>query len=149
MLYPRLPTIDSFQLSARCRRNSFAAGAFLANFQIAYALGFAMDTRRPGNPCGSSDTCVFWNTRGFVSSVLRYAEIASWIQHATPEARKRLSEASSQEKTSGVIPSSTRAFMNRKPSRVSFESMRTFWPEGSASWAPYPNKIERRNRLES
>src|SRR5215470_15618082 len=62
--------------------------------------------------------------------------MASWIQHATPEARKRLSEASSQENTSGVIPSSYIAFANLSASRISLESMAMFWPEGSVSLAP-------------
>src|SRR5881396_2531246 len=92
---------------------------------------------------------VFLNTSGFVSSVVRYAEIASWIQHATPEARYRLSEASSHEKTSGVMPSSNRALANRSASRVSFESIRTFWPEGSASCAPKLNITDRQLRFAS
>src|SRR5215472_193264 len=62
--------------------------------------------------------------------------MASWIQQATPEARKRLSEASSQENTSGVIPSSYIALENFSASRISFESMAMFWPEGSVSFAP-------------
>src|SRR5437870_4771262 len=76
-----------------------------------------MDTRLPGRPCGSRATAVCWKTLGLVSSVERYAEIASWIQQATPEARKRLSEASSHEKTSGVMPSSKSALSDRNPSR--------------------------------
>src|SRR5215831_8635980 len=102
--------MPSFQLSARCSRNSLAAATFLENFQTAYAFGFAIETRSPGDPCGANATCVFWNTGGLVSSVVRYADIASCTQQATPEARYRLSEASSHENTSGVIASSNSAF---------------------------------------
>src|SRR3989454_12528205 len=91
---------------------------------------------------------VFLNTSGFVSSVVRYAEIASWIQHATPEARYRLSEASSHEKTSGVMPSSKSALANRSASRVSFESIRMFSPETSDSAPPKLNSSERQFRSE-
>src|SRR5437773_7517060 len=92
---------------------------------------------------------VFLNTSGFVSSVVRYAEIASWIQHATPEARKRLSEASSHEKTSGVMPSSKSALANRRASRISFESRVGLSPEGSASVAPKLYIKERHTRFAS
>src|SRR5439155_7994582 len=138
-----------FQLSARWMRNSFAACAFVENFQMAYAFGFEMATRLPGRPCGSSPTCVCAKTVGLVSSVVRYAEIASWIQHATPDARYRLSDASSQEKTSGVIASSNIAFRNLSPSRVSLESSRICCPDGSASCAPWQKRTERRNRFAS
>src|SRR6266702_4474264 len=102
--------------------NSFAAGMFLENFQIAHTLGSPTFHRVPPGPAASGKQYVFLNTSGFVSCVVRNAEIASWIQHATPDARKRLSEASSQEKTSGVMPSSYRALAKRSASRVSFES---------------------------
>src|SRR6059058_23130 len=108
-----------------------------------------MDTRLPGRPCGSRATPVCWKTLGLVSSVERYAEIASWIQHATPEARYRLSEASSHEKTSGVMPSSKSALANRSASRVSFESIRMFSPETSDSAPPKLNSSERQFRLAS
>src|SRR5689334_12872111 len=139
----------SFHWSARNTRNSFAAGTFFANFQIAYAFGLAIDTRLFGCPAGSSARWQLANTFGLVSSVVRYAEIASWTQHATPEARKRLSDASSHENTSGVIASSKSALRNRSPSRVSGESRRMFCPDGSASWPPKLNTTERRNRLAS
>src|SRR5919204_3854154 len=103
--------------------NSLAAGMFFENFQIAHALGSPTFQRPPG-PAASGITYVFSKTFGFVSCVVRNAEIASWTQHATPDARYRLSEASSQEKTSGVIPSSYSALANFSASRVSFESMR-------------------------
>src|SRR2546429_7555156 len=92
---------------------------------------------------------VFLNTSGFVSSVVRYAEIASWIQHATPEARYRLSEASSQEKTSGVMPSSKSALANRSASRISLESSVGLSPEGSVSVAPKLNINDRQLRFAS
>src|SRR5262249_14969578 len=92
---------------------------------------------------------VFLNTSGLVSSVVRYAEIASWIQQPTPEARKRLSEASSQEKTSGVMPSSNSALANRSASRISLESIRMFSPEGSASAPPKLKSRDRQLRLAS
>src|SRR2546425_2259680 len=75
--------------------------------------------------------------------------MASWIHDATPEARYRLSEASSHENTSGVMPSSKRALAKRSASRVSFESRRMFWPEASASCAPKLNITERQLRLAS
>ncbi len=86
--------------------NSLAAGMFLENFQMAHTLGSPTFQRRPAGPAASGRQYVCLKTSGFVSSVVRNAEIASWIQLATPDARKRLSEASSQEKTSGVMPSS-------------------------------------------
>src|SRR5713101_7708406 len=64
------------------------------------------------------------------------AEIASWIQLATPEARKRLSEASSHENTSGVMPSSYSALPKRSDSRISLESIKMFCPLGSVSLTP-------------
>src|SRR5438876_5533887 len=108
-----------------------------------------MDTRLPGRPCGSRATAVCWKTLGLVSSVERYAEIASWIQEATPEARKRLSEASSHEKTSGVIASSYIALANRSASRISFESSSVFCPEGSVSFTPKQYISERQLWLAS
>src|SRR5215831_11389045 len=75
--------------------------------------------------------------------------MASWIQLAMPEARKRLSEASSQEKTSGVMPSSKRAFAKASVSRISFESRVGFSPEGSVSVAPKLNISDRQLRFAS
>src|SRR5215831_18331229 len=75
--------------------------------------------------------------------------MASWIQPAMPEARKRLSEASSQENTSGVMPSSKRALANASASRISFESMVGFSPEGSVSVAPKLNITDRQLRFAS
>src|SRR5215470_3785663 len=75
--------------------------------------------------------------------------MASWIQPAMPEARKRLSEASSQEKTSGVMPSSKSALPNRKASRISFESIVGLSPEASASVAPKLNATDRQTRFAS
>src|SRR5437867_532142 len=118
-----------------CWMNSRAAGMFFEVFQIAHTLGSPTFQRPPG-PAASGTTNVCLNTSGFVSSVVRYAEIASWIQEATPEARKRLSEASSHEKTSGVIASSYIALANRSASRISFESSSVFCPEGSVSFTP-------------
>src|SRR6202162_4956353 len=69
--------------------------------------------------------------------------MASWIQQQMPEARKRLSEASSQEKTSGVMPSSNIALANRSDSRISFESIVGLSPEGSVSVAPKLNINDR------
>src|SRR5437667_6192468 len=92
---------------------------------------------------------VFLNTSGFVSSVVRYAEIASWIQQPTPEARNRLSEASSHEKTAGGMPSSNSALAKRMASRISLESIRMFSLDGSASWAPKLKASDRQLRLAS
>src|SRR6266478_4025953 len=75
--------------------------------------------------------------------------MASWIQLAMPEARKRLSEASSQEKTSGVMPSSNSALAKRSASRISFESMVGLSPEASASVAPKLYANDRQTRLAS
>src|SRR5262245_23001006 len=75
--------------------------------------------------------------------------MASWIQPAMQEARKRLSEASSQEKTSGVIPSSKRALAYARVSRISFESRVGFSPEGSVSVAPKLNISDRQLRFAS
>src|SRR5215831_18118474 len=75
--------------------------------------------------------------------------MASWIQPAMPEARKRLSEASSQEKTSGVMPSSKSALPNRSASRISFESIVGLSPEGSASVAPKLYATDRQTRFAS
>jgi hypothetical protein len=75
--------------------------------------------------------------------------MASWIQPAMPEARKRLSEASSQEKTSGVMPSSKSALANRNVSRISFESIVGLSPEGSVSVAPKLNINDRQTRFAS
>src|SRR5215831_1844657 len=75
--------------------------------------------------------------------------MASWIQPAMPEARKRLSEASSHEKTSGVIPSSKSALAKRKASRISFESRVGLSPEGSASVAPKLYIKDRQTRFAS
>src|SRR2546427_4059607 len=98
--------------------NSLAAGTFFENFQIAHTFGSPTFQVPPG-PAASGRTYVSLKTLGFVSSVVRNAEIASWIQLATPDARYRLSEASSQEKTSGVMPSSYSALAKRSASRVS------------------------------
>src|SRR5215470_16245692 len=75
--------------------------------------------------------------------------MASWIQLAMPEARKRLSEASSHENTSGVMPSSKRALAKASVSRISFESMVGLSPEGSVSVAPKLNISDRQLRLAS
>src|SRR6266850_5986202 len=75
--------------------------------------------------------------------------MASWIQLAIPEARKRLSEASSQEKTSGVMPSSNIALENRSASRISFESIVGLSPDASVSVAPKLNINERQLRFAS
>src|SRR3990172_3391455 len=95
----------SFWLSLMAWMNSLAAGTFLENFQIDHTLG-SPTFQRPLGPAASGRQYVSLNTLGLVSSVVRKAEMASWTQQPTPEARKRLSEASSQEKTSGVMPSS-------------------------------------------
>src|SRR2546427_833150 len=75
--------------------------------------------------------------------------MASWIQLAMPEARKRLSEASSQEKTSGVMPSSNSALENRSASRISFESIVGLSPDASVSVAPKLNMSDRQLRFAS
>src|SRR5712664_2037090 len=75
--------------------------------------------------------------------------MASWIQPAMPEARKRLSEASSQEKTSGVMPSSKSALAKRSASRISFESIVGLSPEASVSVAPKLNIKDRQLRFAS
>src|SRR5262245_25575725 len=92
-------------LAHKAVRNSRAAGMFFENFQIAKTFGSETLMRAAG-PVASGSMYVFLNTSGLESSVVRKAEIASWIHEATPEARNRLSDASSQEKTSGVMPSS-------------------------------------------
>src|SRR5437763_16287661 len=106
MLYPRLASIASFWLSAMCWMNSLAAGMFFENFQIAQTFGSPTFHLSPAGPATSGMQNVSAKTLGFVIRVEWNAEIASWIQEPTPEARNRLSEASSQEKTSGVMPSS-------------------------------------------
>src|SRR5206468_9040519 len=128
--------------------NSLAAGMFFENFQTAHTFGSPTFQVPPG-PAASGRTYVSLKTLGFVSSVVRKAEIASWIQHPTPEARKRLSEASSQEKTSGVMPSSKIALAKRSASRVSLESTRMVSPDGSASAPPKLNRSDRQFRLAS
>src|SRR4029453_15746480 len=75
--------------------------------------------------------------------------MASWTQQATPEARYRLSDASSHENTSGVMPSSKIALAKRRNSRSSFESSVGFSPEGSASVPPKLQNIERQKRFAS
>src|SRR6266550_8244861 len=115
--------------------NSLAAGMFFENFQIAQTLGSPTFHRPPG-PATSGTTKVCSKTLGLVRRVEWKAEIASWIQLATPEARKRLSEASSHENTSGVMPSSYSALPKRSDSRISLESMAMFCPLGSVSLAP-------------
>src|SRR5919108_4590722 len=127
--------------------NSLAAGTFFENFQIAHRFGSPTFQVPPG-PAASGRTYVSLKTLGFVSSVVRNAEIASWIQLATPDARYRLSEASSQENTSGVMPSSYSALANFSASRVSFESMRML-PPLSASLPPKLNSSERQFRFAS
>src|SRR5436309_6684286 len=135
MLYPRLAPVASFWLFATAMMNSLAAGTFFENFQIAHTFGSPTFQVPPG-PAASGRTYVSLKTFGFVSSVVRNAEIASWIQLATPDAWYRLSEASSQEKTSGVMPSSYSALAKRSASRVSFESSSMLCPDGSVSLAP-------------
>src|SRR5204862_3356887 len=103
----------------------------------------------PAGPATSGMQNVSAKTLGFVIRVEWNAEIASWIQQPTPDARKRLSEASSQEKTSGVMPSSKSAFAKRSASRVSFESIRMFSPDGSVSATPKLKSTERQLRLAS
>src|SRR3989442_4279584 len=66
-----------------------------------------------------------------------------------PEARERLSDASSQENTSGVIPSSKRALANLRNSRSSLESSVGWSPEGVASVPPWLKNIERQKRFAS
>ena len=60
-----------------------------------------------------------------------------------------MSEASSQEKTSGVMPSSKRALANRSASRISLESIVGCSPDGSVSGPPKLNSTERQLRLAS
>src|SRR5713226_8411893 len=133
----------------RYDNHSFAACWFLENFHTIHTLGAATLTRLPDSPWGSSPRKVFLNTSGFVSSVVRYAEMESWTQQATPEARYRLSDASSHENTSGVMPSSKIALAKRRNSRSSFESRVGFSPEGSASVPPKLKHIERQKRFAS
>src|SRR6267142_2506692 len=135
MLYPRLASIASFWLSEMYWINSLAAGMFFENFQIAHTLGSPTFHRPPG-PATSGTTKVCSKTLGLVRRVEWKAEIASWIQLATPEARKRLSEASSHENTSGVMPSSYSALPKRSDSRISLESIKMFCPLGSVSLTP-------------
>src|SRR3989441_7992622 len=141
--------MPSRSLSMRYASHSFAACWFLENFHTIQTFGAAALTRLPGCPWGSSPRKVFLNTSGFVSSVVRYAEMASWTQQATPEARYRLSDASSQENTSGVMPSSNSALANRSASRVSFESRSTFCPEASLSCPPKLARSDRQLRFAS
>src|SRR2546427_3684612 len=75
--------------------NSLAAGTFFENFQIAHTFGSPTFQVPPG-PAASGRTYVSLKTLGFVSSVVRNAEIASWTQLATPDARYRLSERSEE-----------------------------------------------------
>src|SRR4030095_2243618 len=131
-----------------CWMNSLAAGTFLENFQIAHTLGSPTFHLPPG-PATSGTTKVCSKTLGLVIRVEWNAEIASWIQHATPEARNRLSEASSHENTSGVIPSSNSALANRSASRVSLEATRTWLPEGAASAPPKLKRSDRQFKLAS
>src|SRR4029453_4844898 len=98
--------------------NSLAAGMFLENFQIAHTLG-SPTFHRPPRPLTYGTTKVRSQALGLVRRVEWKAEIASWIQLATPEARKRLSEASSHENTSGVMPSSYSALPKRSASPLS------------------------------
>src|SRR5216684_9051701 len=134
-------------LSRRYDNHSFAACWFLENFHTIQTLGAATLTRLPGSPWGSSPRKVFLNTSGFVSSVVRYAEITSWTQQATPEARYRLSEASSQENTSGVMPSLKIALAKVRKTSSSFESRVGLAPEGSASVPPKLKNIDRHMRF--
>src|SRR5262245_21300336 len=128
--------------------NSLAAGMFFENFQIAHTLGSPTFHRPPG-PATSGTTKVSAKTFGLVSRVEWKAEIASWIQLATPEARKRLSEASSHEKTSEVMTSSYSALPKASASRISFESIRMFCPLGSVSLTPKEYMRARQLRLAS
>src|SRR5262249_31829962 len=128
--------------------NSLAAAAFLENFQIAHTFGSPTFQVPPGPATsGTPNGCP--QTFGLWMRVEWYAEIASWIQLATPEARKRLSEASSHEKTSGVMPSSKSALANRSASRVSLESIRMLSPDASASAPPKLKRSDRQFRLAS
>src|SRR5205823_14755697 len=80
---------------------------------------------RPAAPLGSRPSQPMFTlaySLGLLSWIDRMAEIASWIQTATPEARYRLSETLSQESTSEVIPSSYNALLNLIASRSSLES---------------------------
>ena len=115
--------------------NSFAAAVFFENFQIAHVFGSPTFHLPPG-PATSGRQNVCSKTFGFVARVEWKAEMASWIQLATPEARNRLSEASSHENTSGVMPSSYSAFPNLRASRISLESIVMFCPVGSVSFTP-------------
>src|SRR5215475_683818 len=116
--------------------NSLAACGFLLNFQAAQMHGSPTFHFWPPGPATSGTTNVCWKTAGLVSLVVRNAEIASWIQEPTPEARNRLSEASSQENTSGVMPSSNIALANLRDSRISLESSAVLSPAGSVSLTP-------------
>src|SRR5262245_63980445 len=116
--------------------NSFAPCGFLPNFHAAQMQGSPTFQVKPPGPATSGTRNVCSKTLGLVSWVVRKAEMASWIQQATPEARKRLSEASSQENTSGVMPSSNMALANRSDSRISLESMAMLSPEVSVSLTP-------------
>src|SRR5438093_12887429 len=141
--------MPSRSLSMRYASHSFAACWFLENFHTIQTFGAAALTRLPGSPWGSRPRKVLWNTGGLVSTVVRYAEIASWTQHAIPEARYRLSDASSQEKTSGVMPSSKMALANLRNSRSSLESIVGWSPEGVASVPPWLKKHDRHMRFAS
>src|SRR5438552_5232594 len=131
--------MPSLSASISAVRNSFDACAFFENFQARKTIGADTLTRFPPGPAGSRPTCVFLNTDGFVVSVVRYAEIASWTQQPTPDARNRLSDASSQEKTSGVMPSSKSALANFNVSRISLESIAGLSPDASVSAPPKLN----------
>src|SRR5206468_10353651 len=137
----------SLNVSTMWVRNSLAACWFLENFHTIHTFAAHVFTRLPFGPAGSMPMKVFLNTSGLVSSVVRYAEIASWTQHAMPDARYRLSDASSQEKTSGVMPSSNSALANFMNSRSSLESSVGAAPDGSASVPPKLKNIERQKRF--
>src|SRR5256884_622751 len=69
--------------------NSLAAATFLENFQIAHTLGSPTFQVPPG-PATSGTTNVCSNTFGLVMRVEWQAEMASWIQLATPDRREEI-----------------------------------------------------------
>src|SRR5258707_10722120 len=110
--------------------NSLAAGMFFENFQIAHTLGSPTFHRPPG-PATSGTTKVCSKTLGLVRRVEGKAEIASWVQLATPEAGKRVLEGAAPENTSRGMPSSYSALPKRSDSRLSFGAIKKVFPLGS------------------
>src|SRR5579884_379653 len=89
MLYPLLSTSENLTSPPYSSRNALAAAWFFENFQIPRIVG-STTANRPAGPRGSRPSIAMFTllySVGLLSWIDRIAEIASWIQIATPESR--------------------------------------------------------------